>query len=90
MKAWTSSTLLTAPAFDPWEKFMLLSRLIEEVRPERAAEVLPFVASAAFVVVREMRGQITRAEAEAHLERARAACMDARQPAATVEAAAAE
>lgn len=74
------SAPLTAPAFEPWERFMLLSLAVEEVPPERAAEVLPHITTTAMVVVRQIMGQRTLKEAYAHVERARVAIEAARRP----------
>ncbi len=52
------------PAFEPWERFMMLSNvLLEDLAPEEAAELLPMVTSTAMLVVRQVMGQRTRAEA---------------------------
>ena len=72
---------LAGPAFEPWERFMLLERALEDLPPERAAEVLPVVVRTAMVVVRHVRGSITHAEAYAHVERARVLISEARRSA---------
>lgn len=71
---------LMGPAFEPWERFLLLSRAAEEIRPERAAEVLPHVLRTAGVVLRSLRGKATHAEAYAHIERTRQLLEEARRP----------
>ncbi len=73
------NTALMGPAFEPCERFYLLSLAIEEVAPEHAAEVLPVVTSAAMIVVRQIMGKATHAEAYAHVERARVVIMERRQ-----------
>jgi hypothetical protein len=77
------SAVLTGPAFAPCDRFYLLSIALEDVGAEHAAELLPLVTSAAMVVVRHMRGQVTDAEAYAHIDRARLAIFSARRPATT-------
>ena len=69
------------PKFEPWERFMLLSHAVEEmiIPPARAAEVLPHVTSAAMVVVRQLMGSKTRAEAYFAIERACSAAETARR-----------
>lgn len=70
---------LRGPAFEPWERFMLLDRAVQEVPTEHAAAVLPLVTMTAMVVIRQLMGQRTRAEAYAYVERARAAIETARR-----------
>lgn len=65
---------------EPWERFMLLDRAIEEVPPERAAEVLPLVTSTAMTVIRQLMGQKTQLEAFAAIERTRELVEAARKP----------
>lgn len=66
----TMTTPLMGPAFTPWGRFQLLSLALDNVPPEHAAEVLPLVMSAAIVVIRQVRGERSPAEAYAHVERA--------------------
>lgn len=72
------SALLTGPAFRPRDKFYLLSLALEGVGPEHAAELLPLVTSAAMVVVRQLEGSVTDAEAYAHIRRVHLALETAR------------
>ncbi len=69
------------PAFKPSDRFYLLALVLEDVPPECAAELLPVVTSTAMVVVRQLRGKVTHAEAFAHVERARVAIETARRSA---------
>ncbi len=64
------SELLTGPALDPSERFYVLTLKLEDVDPQHAAELLPLVARTANVVLRQVRGQVTHAEADAHIARA--------------------
>lgn len=64
---------------EPWERFALLTHAVEEVPPERAADVLPVVTDAAMRVLRQVLGKITKAEALAAVERARVAVEEARR-----------
>lgn len=70
---------LQGPAFEPWERLMLLSRAVEECAPEDAHEVLILFASASHTVVRQMAGNKTRAEAYAAVERCRARAEELRR-----------
>jgi hypothetical protein len=67
------------PAFEPWERFMLLDLMCEEVPADRAAEVLPIITRTAMVIVRQVQGRVTHAEADAHLARARDLIMSTRR-----------
>jgi len=62
---------LTGPAFEPWERFMLLERLLEEIPAERAHEVLHDVTRTAMTVVRQVYGSKSSTEAYAAIEQTR-------------------
>lgn len=65
---------------EPHERFMLLASALEEVPPERAADVLSVSMSAACIVLRQVLGKVDKASAYAAVDRARVAVSLARSP----------
>lgn len=64
-----------------WDRFLVLSHLVDELPVSQANEVARVVSAACFAVVRSMKGQCTDAEARFAIDRAKAELLAAsKQP----------
>jgi hypothetical protein len=57
--------------FQPWERFMLLSHVLEDVPRDVAGELLEPLTACAMIVVRQLMGHKTHTEAYFAIERLR-------------------